>query len=212
MMKKIRLFHIVTWFVVLLVICLLSPLDLRGVLPSGTIIAPLTALLAVTVIPIFGMLNSALLVIISQLILLAFGQSYWLTVVVTALTTLFSGWVVRWQQARSQELRHQQMITIGIGSGLIILILLEIAYLIVGWRFTGSSNGMFEIARLALPTSLLTGLCYALLVPPIGIFMLYINKKWLPKVSSPDDSHNPSNDSVIIDMNKHQKKDHDDQK
>ena len=178
-------------------------------MPSGTVIAPVTSLLAIAAIPLLGMLNSALLMVVSQLILLGFNQSDWLTVVVTALATLFSGWVVRWQQATSQELRHQQMITIGISSGLIILVLLELAYLIVGWRLTGSSNGMIEIARLALPTSLLTGLCYAFLVPPISILLLRLGKKWLPSSTN----HESSNDSVIIDMGKKQKKkDQDNQK
>ena len=178
MMKRVRLFHVIVWLVILLAICLLSPLNLHGVLPSGTVIAPV--------------LNSALLMVVSQLILLGFNQSDWLTVVVTALATLFSGWVVRWQQATSQELRHQQMITIGISSGLIILVLLELAYLIVGWRLTGSSNGMIEIARLALP-----------------ILLLRLGKKWLPSSTN----HESSNDSVIIDMGKKQKKkDQDNQK
>lgn len=209
MMKRIRLFHVIVWLIILLAICLLSPLNLHGVLPSGTIIAPVTSLLAIATIPLLGMLNSALLIVASQLILLGFSQSDWLTVVVTALATLFSGWVVRWQQATSQELRHQQMITIGISSGLIILVLLELAYLIVGWRLTGSSNGMIEIARLALPTSLLTGLCYALLVPPLSILLLHLGKKLLPDSTN----HDTSNDSVIIDMaNNQKKKDQDKQK
>ena len=92
---------------------------------------------------------------------------------------------------------------------LIILVLLELAYLIVGWRLTGSSNGMIEIARLALPTSLLTGLCYALLVPPLSILLLHLGKKLLPDSTN----HDTSNDSVIIDMgNNQKKKDQDKQK
>lgn len=212
MMKRIRAFHVVSWLIVLLLICLLSPLNLRAVLPSGTIIAPITALLAIAALPVLGMLNATLLVVVAQIILLGFNQSDWLTVVVTALTTLFSGWVVRWQQANSQELRHQQMVTIGISSGLIILVLLELAYLIVGWRLTGNGNGMMEIARLAFPTSLLTGLCYALLVPPISILMLFLSNKWTPN-STKHDQDNSANDSVIIDLSsKHQEKDQDKKK
>ncbi|MCI1975155.1 MAG: hypothetical protein LKJ51_04435 [Limosilactobacillus sp.] len=202
MMKRIHLFHVIVWIAILLIICLLSPLNFRGVLPSGTIIAPITALLAITVIPLLGMLSSTLLIIASQLILLLVNQSDWLTVVVTALTALFSGWVVRWQQASSQELRHQQMLTIGICSGLIILFLLEIAYLIVGWRLTGNGGGMLEVARLALPISLLTGLCYALLIPPLSILLMQIGKRWLPKARS---NQNSKDESVIIDLSKHEK-------
>lgn len=201
-MKRIHLFHVIVWIAILLIICLLSPLNFRGVLPSGTIIAPITALLAIVTIPLLGMLSSTLLIVASQLILLMVNQSDWLTVVVTTLTALFSGWVVRWQQASSQELRHQQMLTIGIGSGLIILLLLEIAYLIVGWRLTGNAVGMFEVARLALPISILTGLCYALLIPPLSILLMRISKRWLPKIKSSQDSQD---ESVIIDLSKHKK-------
>lgn len=212
MMKRVRLFSLVSWLVFLVAICIFSPLNLKAVLPSGTIIAPITALLAVSALPVLGMLNSVLLVIVGQLILLWFNQSDWLTVVVTALTVLLSGWVVNWQQSTSRELQHQQMITVGIASGLIILILLEVAYCIVGWQLTGSSAGMGEIMRLALPTSLLTALCYALLIPPFGILFEHISKKFLPPVEKDnDDDHDNTNDSVIIDLSYH-KEDQDNKK
>lgn len=203
MMKKVHLFHIITWIILLAIICLLAPLNLRGILPSGTIIAPITALLAVAAIPLLGMLSSTLLVIASQLILLFFNQSNWLLVVVTALTVLFSGWVVRWQQANTRRLQHQQLITIGVSSGLIVLILLELAYCIVGWHLTGNGTGMFEIARLALPSALLTGLCYALLVPPIGLLLIRIGKKWSTKF---DDEEEDANRSIIVDLSEQKKR------
>ncbi len=67
MMKRVRLFHVIVWLIILLAICLLSPLNLHGVLPSGTVIAPVTSLLAIATIPLLGMLNSALLMVVSPI-------------------------------------------------------------------------------------------------------------------------------------------------
>lgn len=203
MMKKERLLTVGLWLLALAIICLLAPLNLKTVLPTGTIIAPITVLVAISVIPRLGLLNGALLTVVSQLILLLFNQSDWLTLIVTTLTTLLSGWLVSWEQASSPRLTHQQLLVVGITSGLIILILLEAAYCIVGWRLTSTSAGMAEIARLALPTALLTALCYALLIPPFGILF--------ERLGHHDDHQHPTDDdssqgSVIIDLSEQKKK------
>lgn len=204
MLKKSHFMQAIVWVISLIVICAFAPLNLKTSIPTGIAIAPISALLAISSISLLGTLSSTVLAIIAQLILLWFNLSNWVDLVVVALTTLFMGWFINFTYADLKNLSHQRLMMVGLTSGLTILVLMEIAYSLMGLQMTETLIGLGEFARLTLPMSLLTALSYAFLIPPFGVLYRYIGHRWIKQETKEETK---KRESTIIDLSDHDKKD-----
>lgn len=204
MLKKSHFMQAIVWIISLIVICAFTPLNLKTSIPTGVAIAPISSLLAISSLSLLGTLSSTALTIVAQLILIWFNQSNWVNLVVVALTTLFMGWFINFAYADLKTLSHQRLMMVGLTSGLMILVLMEIAYSLIGMQMTGTLIGLGEFARLTLPITLLTALFYTFLIPPLGVLYRFIGRRWIKREKNEEAKER---ESTIIDLSNHDKND-----
>ena len=198
MMNKNRTFQSVVWLVCLALLLLLSPLNLRTVLPTGLFTAPLTTLFAFVSLFVLPWWSSLALLIVGHLGLIFLHTSTWVLLITMAVALLVDAWMLDWHRSPSEKYSQSQLITIGLVTGITSLVLLLILAWLTGVAVLGS-NSALNVVRLALPVSLLTCLVYELLIPLLGAFLLWLRDKLFPPQAKEKQAG-----SVVIDLSDHQ--------
>lgn len=202
MMNKHRTFQGAVWAECLALLLLLSPLNLKAVLPTGLFIAPLTTLFAFVSLFVLPWWSSLLLLLIGNLGLMILHTSNWLLIITMIVAFLVDAWMLDWHRSADEKYSQSQLITIGLVTGITSLVLLLGLAWLNAVAVLGSSSAL-NVVRLAFPVSLLTCLVYALLIPLLGSFLLWLRDKLFPPQSKEKQAG-----SVVIDLSDH----HDDKK
>lgn len=198
MMNKHRTFQWAVWVVCLALVLLLCPLNLKAVLPTGLFIAPLTTLFAFVSLFVLPWWSSFLLLLIGNLGLMLLHTSNWSLIITMGVAFLVDAWMLDWHRSAEKKYSQSQLITIGLVTGITSLVLLLILAWLNGVAILGSYSAL-NIVRLAFPVSLLTCLVYALLIPLLGSFLLWLRDKLFPPQSKEKQAG-----SVVIDLSDHQ--------
>lgn len=204
MMKKQRIFQWIVWVVGFALALLLSPLNLKAVLPTGAFIAPLTTLFSFVGLLVLPWWSALLLLMIGNAGLMLMHASDLFLTVTMIIAFLIDYWLLDWHRAADQRYSQSQLITIGLVTGIISMVLLLILAWLRGVALLGSGSAL-NIVRLAFPVSLLTCLVYALLIPLVGSFVLWLRNRLFPPAAP-----KKVDGSVVIDLSDHQDKSNND--
>lgn len=196
-MSKQRQYQWIYAVVGLILIIALLPLNLKTILPTGQVIAPLTAVFAFAGLSVLPWWSALLMLILGEgsLILLNAGSLFDLVALIVVF--LIVQWLIDWQPNQRQTFTGSQLITIGLVVGITMIVVLLIGQWIIGAVTMGHRYSL-DIVRLAFPTALLTGLTNVLVVPLLVGLLNRLKKRYLP---APEKEQTKG--SVVIDLSQH---------
>lgn len=198
-MKKhwVKVGGIIILAVVLMVI--VGLVSFRTVVPTGVLIAPLGGLVAVAVTIGVGTVPGVLTVVVAGIILHFLQNADWLLVLNFLLLTLFIGWLIGWRLPRGQRVTHQQLIWLGIVSGITEFLITVCLTALFGWQTGGS---WLVSVRLNLLSTVLTVLCDAVFIGPLAFIFRWLADQLLPPE---EDGSNDHHGAIEIDLSEKKK-------
>lgn len=180
---------------------LVGLISFRTVVPTGVLIAPLAGIVSVAMTIALGTGPGILTAAIAGIVLHFLQAADWLLVVNFLLLTVFIGWLIGWRLPRSQRVTHQQLIWLGIVSGISELLITVIITALFGW-LTGGNWLVF--VRLNLLPTILTILCDAVFIAPLAFFFRWLAQQLLPPENTGADPKQQG--SVEINLSKKKNK------
>lgn len=179
---------------------LVSIVSFKTILPVGTFTVPLAEILAVGTIFSLGSVPALVVTVLAAGVMILLGTSDWVGFFTMIITTLVIGRLVNWQVPLKVKIPQQQLIVVGIITGLTQLVAAEIGAVVIGWFFNDQLATGWAFAGALLTIESLAALVIAVLVP-----LVVMASRWLTRQLVPDDSSNDGDDngSVVIDLSKH---------
>lgn len=188
----------------IIVMVLVGLVSFRTVAPTGMLIAPLAGIVSTALVIALGTTAGVVAAVIGGLVLLFLQNADWVLVVNFVILALFIGWLIGWLIPLSRRLTHQQLIWLGIVTGISELVLTVLLTAFVGWRTGGN---WLAFVRLDILPTVLTALLDAVLVGPLALAFRWLAKQILPPTDDRQDAdpHGP----VEINLSKKDKQNKD---
>lgn len=203
-MNKNRLVKIGLGILAGVLMVLVSIVSFKAILPVGTFTVPLAEIFAVGAIFSLGSVPALVVTVLAAGVMILLGTSDWVGFFTMIITTLIISRLVNWQVSLKVKIPQQQLIVVGIITGITQLVIAEIGAVIIGWFFNDQLATGWAFAGALLTLESLAALVTAVLVPPAVMASRWLTRQLVTDDSSHDDDDD--NGSVVIDLSKH---DHD---
>lgn len=174
----------------IIVMVLVGLVSFRTVAPTGMLIAPLAGMVSTALVIALGTVAGVVATVVGGLVLLFLQNADWTLVINFVVLALFIGWLIGWRIPLSRRLTHQQLIWLGIVTGISELILTMLLTAFVGWHTGGN---WLAFIRLDILPTVLTALLDAVLVGPLALTFRWLARQILPPADDSQDTdlHGP---------------------
>lgn len=183
-MNKNSLKRAALGIIALIILVLVSLVSFHTVLPTGVFIVPLAGIISVGTVLSLGSVTALIVTVIGAVIMIVLGSSGWIAFFTMIITTLIIGKLINWELPVKAKLPQSQFILVGIVAGIIQLLLVESAFIMVGWYFNHKFSTGWAFAQTLFPSEILTALLYAVLIPPVAMISRWLVRQILDENSN----------------------------
>ncbi|WP_295728058.1 hypothetical protein [uncultured Limosilactobacillus sp.] len=167
----------VWWFGLTILAILLSFVQWRYPLPTGTVIIQVVGVVVIVMALGLNLLQSYLTMLVVAITLILLNFHNWLTVVPIIIGLLVVSLILRWQTPLSIHMNHTQAINFGLIAGFCQLLGMLLVIFIQALVVTSKWNDFTLILEMGLPAALLNGLLDCLLVPPLTLWLRHYTEQ-----------------------------------
>lgn len=177
-------------FLAVVLMVLVGLVSFRTVAPTGMLIAPLAGSVSTALVIALGTTAGLVTAAVGGIFLLFLQNADWVLVANFVILALFIGWLIGWRIPLNRRLTHQQLIWLGIVSGISELVLTVLLTALVGWQTGGD---WLAFVRLNILPTILTALLDAVFVGPLALAFRWLARQILPVVEDGQDTdpHSP---------------------